>query len=594
MQTLNYPVQTLHFVKRSLLKMIERRGVKWIWSSFPTKQFYLLLAAYFLPMMSLHFILSTTATALFFAAFIAMSIATLQIILNAEKIFSFTEYFTVFQYFNKQGKKIDVRKPESLLIKRSVFPYLTFSVSLCVALVTLKLSHQQLIISEAVCLFSALVTGIVFFQFQCYKSSLFLITASSRVMGWFYVFLVLCQDVIPIPKFLLYTGTAFVSIPLFPGVAIEISMLTVVQLPLQLALISYFLYLNKWHNFYSGLGPYLLFVSWMVLCRYFFTRSSPMLLFGALFGILLFFVLVPFLPLLFLGSPLFFLCFYGLSREFFISLSLVLVFSLLFLFIGKYLGKLMETRFLNIPVDYLVLIQILISIPAILMGASWFSSLYSPQSLPTVSLSQYSEYCGPQNWAENNMVQAQLDCLHLRNRILSASGTVVAVRIDQITNSKELSLSSMPTSVTTVLTCLFGQSEPMCGQKPDMETCRKEYTGCHFHYSNKYTFAIAMTVALPPYNDIPSKNISATLLMISSSQTMMSNITAGKLLEFNGTFVSGMGSDKLTLRLVNLEGIMEKEEDVEEEIQLFGSQLISSVRNTFAFLFDVVIGYSSV
>ena len=594
-QTINYPVQTVHYVKRSILKMIERRGVKWIWASFPTKQFYLLLIAYFLPMISVHFILSSIATVVFVAAFIAMAIGTLEIILNAEKIFSFMEYSSIFQYFSEQGTKIDTKKPEALLIKRSALPYLTFAVSLCIALVMLNLSHQQLIVSEVICLVSAFFTAVIFFQFQCYKSTIFVVSASSRLLSWLYVFLVLFQNAIPIPEFLFYIGSTIISFPIFPGLALKLNILTLIQFPLQLALIAYFLYLNKWHNFYSGLGPYLLFVSWWVLCRHFLAQSSPFIIFVGTFGILILLVLVPFLPILFLGSPLFFLVLYGLSRPFFISLCLVVIFALLLLFVGRFFGQLMDTKWLNISVDHLILLQILISIPAILLGASWFASLHSPTNLPPVTLTQYSEYCGPHNWAGNNMVQTQLDCLHLQNRVLSASGTVEAIRIGQITNSKEASLSSLPASVSTVLMCLFGQSVPMCGHRLDMETCKQEYSGCHFHFSNKYTFAITMTIPLPPHSGQGSANLSMTLLASNAFAEAAKNLAAGTLLNFNATFVSGMGSDRLTLQLVALEGMEEEEEEEEtsDTIHIVVGQLTSSVKNMFVIVLDVLLGYTT-
>ena len=599
MQAVNYPVQTAHYVKWSILKIIERRGVKWIWSSFPTKQFYLLLLAYVLPMISGYFILSTIATLLLAGSLLAMSVSTLQIIVQAEKIFSFMEYSSVFQYFSPSERKIDTKKPEELLIKRSAFPYLTFALSFCLALIMLNLSYQRIIPFEFICLISLLFTVGIFIQFQCYKSTIFILTASSRLLGWFYVFLVVFSTVLPIPHFLFHIGSSIVSIPVFLGFALKLNLMTLVQFPLQFALIAYFLYQNKWHNFYSGLGPYLLFVSWWVLCRHFFSLSSPLYLFLATFGVLMLLVVIPFLPILFLGSPIFFFFFYGLSRQFLISLCLVVVFALLLLFVGKYFGQLMETKWLNIPIDYLLLIQILVSIPVIIVGASWFASLYKPENLPVVTLTQYSEYCGPHNWVAGNMAQTQIDCLHLENRVLMASGTIERIKMHEIVNDMELSLKSLPTSIRVALTCLFGQSDAMCGHRSDMETCQSAYTGCHFQHSNKYTFLVAMTLLLPPPEVSESKqqstNLSVNLLASNEFAQVVMDLEVGMNLEFNATFVSGMGSDHVTLRLTEFRGI-ESEENVQRssDVFLFLDQFIISVTNSVAILFDVLLGYTTV
>lgn len=578
--------------------MIERRGVKWVWASFPIKQFYLLLLAYLLPMISARFILSSIATLVFVGAFIAMSVGTLQITLAAEKVFSLMEYSSIFQYFSEGDRKIDTRKPEALLIKRSVLPCVTFGISYCIALLTFHLSHQSIIPNEVICLISAFFTLAIFFQFECYKSTLFIVSSSSRLLSWLYVFLIVFHKLLPIPDFLLYIGSAAVSLPVLPGFALRVNTLTLVQFPLQCVLIAYFLFNKKWHNFYSGLGPYLLFTSWWVLSRHFFALSSPLYLFLGTFGVVLVIAIAPFLPILFLGSPIYFLLYYGLSRPFFLYLGVIMSFVVVILLVGKCSRRLMEAKWLNISFDYLFLLQILVSIPVVLIGASWFAHLYSPANVPVVSLAQYSKYCGPQNWVGNNMVQTQLNCLHLKDRMVTGSGLVEAVKIEQVSNDHELSLRSLPSPIQAALTCLLGQLEPMCGSRSDMETCRREFTGCHFHHSHKYTFALDITVGIPAPEGEPEESVgkmSVRLLASKSFTEVIKQLEVGSLLQFNATFVSGMGSDELVLQLVALEGhIMGRDEgDVQDSVHLFAHQVMQSITNTMAVLFDVILGYTA-
>lgn len=269
----DYPWHTLYYLKLSLLKTIERRGVKWIWSSFPTKQFYLLLLAYLLPMLNVDFVISTLATLAFVAAFIAMSVATLQVIMNSEKVFSLMEYSNIFCYFSETGMVIDTKAPETQLFRHSIGPYLTFLVSLLVAVVTLGLAHTQLIFSEILCIIAAIFATTVLFQFQCYKSLLLLLSVSTRLVSWLYVFLLLLTSWIPIPEFLFFAPKQIVTIPLFNNVSFDINLMTLLQFPVQLTIAVYLLYRNSWHNFYTGLGPYFLFICWWVLCRNFLAQS---------------------------------------------------------------------------------------------------------------------------------------------------------------------------------------------------------------------------------------------------------------------------------------------------------------------------------
>ena len=564
------------------------------------KQFYLLLLAYVLPMISAHFILTSIATALFMAAFIATCVATLQIMLASEKVFSFIEYSSIFQYFSEGDRKLDTRKPELLLVKRSVAPFLTFSASYCITLLTFHLSHHNIIPNELVCIISAFFTLSVFLQFECYKSPLFLASTSTRLLAWIYVFLIAVQEIIPIPEFLLYFGSASVSVPILSGFSISVNLPTLIQFPVQCLLIVYFLVQNKWHNVYSGLGPYLLFISWWVITRHFFVLSSPIYLFLCTFGLIILLGISPFLPVLFLVSPVYVLYYYGFSTMFFVYIGIIMCFLLLLLVLGKFSKKLMEAKWLNISFDYLVLLQVLTTIPIVLFGSSLVTRYYSPSDVPVVSVAQYSQYCGPQNWGGGggNMIQTQLNCLHLRDRVLMASGIVEEVKIQEISNDHELSLYSLSNTIRAALTCMLGRLEPMCGHRSDMETCKGAFTGCHFHHSNKYTFAINMNMNLqPPPQTVdhhPQKVVSVVLLASSTFTTIVQELKVGDNLKFNATFDSGMGSDRVVLRLIDLEGVyMGKDEEiVEDSMQILANQVERSLTHTLNILFDVILGYT--
>ena len=577
-------------MKRSLLKGVERRGVKWLWSSFPTKQFYLLLAAYFLPMLNPGFIISTICTVIFAVSFLAMSISTMEIILNSEKIFSFMEYSSVFQYFSTVAK-VDTEEPEKRLIRRSIGPYVYFFVALLFCMLSLGLSNQQVIFYEILCLAAGALSLVVFVQFQIYKSPLIIVSVLTRLISWVYVVLLLASSWIPIPEFFFLVAKQMVTIP---GISLSINFMTLVQFPIQLTVIIYLLYRNSWHNFYTGLGPYALFVSWWVLCRNFLIRASLLHLFEAAFGVTVFIALLPFIPLAFLFSPIVVLLYYGVSTQLLFSVLSVAIAVLLVWLVAKNFKLLMEAKWLNVPLEYILPLQILISIPLILIMASVYTDMYTPSSLPTVSVKEYAMYCGPQNWEGNNMAKTQLDCIHLRHRLFEAHGTVQSVQISQIVNEKELTLISLPFLLQDAITCFFGQTKPICGEGTNMSTCIS--SGCHFQFSNRYVFELRVDMPLGHQNH--SQVLPVSVIAAHGFLPVVEKLQTGTELQFNATFVEGMGSGKLTLHLSSLwfddELYIEHDDsDEEAEKQYMLTKLFLSSKTTVSLVLEILFGYTS-
>ncbi len=582
-------------MKRSFLREVERRGVKWLWASFPTKQFYLLLLAYILPMLSVTFMISTISTVVFGFCFLTMCITTLQIIENSEKVFSFLEYSSLFQYFNLSGAKIDTDDPEKSLIQRSLGPYVVFAVALLCAILSLGLAHQQIVYFEVLCMIAGALSFGIFLQYQIYKSPLILVSVSARLISWLYAFILIASAWLPIPEFLTVLSEKVITIPIFPGFALNVNRMTLIQLPVQLGVSVYLLVHYTWRNFHSHIGPYVIFMSWWVLCRNFLTRvqSLPFLL-EFVVGIAAFFSLLPLIPLAMIFSPVFFLFYYGVSSHFFVALCIVIITALVVLVTTKNFGRLMETKYLKIPLEYVFLLQILISIPLILAGSYVFAQWYHPTSLPVVSMAQYNDYCGTGNWEDSgNMVQTQLDCLHLKGRLFETVGTVQSVKISQVTNDKDMSLKSLPLYIQTTLTCLFGQTAPMCGERDrNISTC--VYTGCHFHHSNKYVFEIHLDTN--PHDS--SESISVSLTASNKFKPFVTKLKSGVQLDFNATFVSGMGTDSLRLELFSVwfDGEFYQlydDDDEGEAKEYMQSRLLMSMKATVHLFLEILFGYTA-
>ena len=584
-------METVKYARHSTLKIIERRGVKWLWSSLPTKQLYLLLLAYVLPMIDISFILAAVSSIVFAAAFLAMAIATLQIIVNSEKIDSFKEYSTIFKYFSLPGMQLNTRRLESELIRHSIGPYVTFVVALVFMALSVSLSFQKLLLYELLCIVAGMLSVGVFVHFQIYKSPLVLLSLVPRLLSWMNLFLLLAGSWIPLPEFLFFTAKQIFSVSLF-GLSLNINLMTLFALPVQLTLVVYLLIRESWHNFYSGLGPYSLFVSWWVLCRNFLVQSSLTHLIGTLVALTLLLPAMPFIPVLILGSPLIFLFYYGLSKQFLVSLSVVTLLLVLAVATGVNFKQLKTAKWLRIPFENVILIQVVVTLMLSLVAANMYASTHSPSSLPVVSVSEYATYCGPLNWRDgDNMVQTQLNCLHLEGRMLQGHGTVVSVKIGRITNDAEMSLRALPSAVQTTMTCLFGSSVPECGERENMTTCI--FSKCHFHKNNIYQFEIKANMLLS--ND---SSVSVTLVAATHLQTAVVLLRAGDEIHFNATFVEGMGSDAVALQVSTVVfegrsyGKTSGEEEEEKSKQYLMTKLVSSLKSMMFLLLEVLFGYS--
>lgn len=584
------------YVKNVLLKTIEKRGVRWIWSYIPTKQFYWLLAIYLVPMLTLNFIISTIFSAVFVGALIAMIIATLQVAVNSIGAFMQHEFITIFQYYSTDPKnKIDPTISESKLISRSVIPYVTFFVAMMIAVLSLGLAHQVPYVNEILAMLAAFFTVGVFLQFEIYSSPLLLVSFATRLMSWFYAFLLVISPIVHIPDFLFVIAKNVVSIPFFGGYSFTINLLSVIRFPLHLTIICYLLFTKTWANIFSGLGPYIICTGWFVLCRNFFSASSvDHLVSAGVLGIGLV-SSVPFFPIVFLISPVYFLYYYGISQEFFISLAFVTIASILVVVIAAKFKQIKEAKWLNIPLEYIFLFQIVLAIPIAFFGSRLYAKSYDAGTLPTITLEQYTEYCGPSNWYSGNMIQTQINCLHLEGRLFESQGTIKSVKISEVVNTRAASLASLPSSLKVTLTCMFGESEPMCGNRENMTTCVP--SKCHFQHSYLFTYEVKMDMPLANNKE----NIFTTLTLSNKFRATVLNMTVGMNIRFNATFIGGMGSDVLRLQAVSVlvprsGGGSGSEEGDEEEwgeaVEGVLWRAARSLRNALYFVLEVLVGYT--
>lgn len=594
-QVYEYPWQTLRFLKMSALKQIEHSGIKWLWSSFPTKQFYILLIAYILPMVTISFIVSSIATVVFFTAFVVMIITTLQLVLTSEQNFLMLEYSSIFQYFSEGGSKVDMKVPRDHLIRYAVGPYIAFVTSLVISALTIGLSHGFVVVYELVTVIAAFFAFGLFFEFEMYKSFLVLLLVASRSVSWLYVLLTMVREYLPFSDILFFAYQNIFSIPIFPGVWVGVNLLSLVQFPLQFIILLYMLYKNSWQNFFVGLGPVLLFICWGGLCRNFLYMSNPRHLLMAGGGMLAFVISLPFLPVIILLSPTVVFFYFGATQPFFIFLSLFVVGSLFLLLFVINFKRVKEAKWLNLPLQYFIVLQILMASVFVIVGSMLYANVHEPSSFPVVTSQQYANHCVPSLDNNANFVQAQINCFHLKDRVFEAGGTVEVVTISNVINNAEASLQPLPAPVKTTLSCLFGSVKPMCGNADNQLTCI--YSGCNFQHSLQYTLNIGLTLNFT-LRDHPV-TLSATLLSSNKFLSAVLKLTTGSYLKFNATFVSGMGSNLLTLQAKSLllptgelfDGKGLNSDDEERDYIIF-SKFVHSFQNTVYLLLEIFFGYA--
>lgn len=563
---------------------------------FSMRQLYFVLLVYLLPLINVEIVLTTLATLAFTGSLLAMVISTLQIVANSAKVSSFMEYSSIFTHFSSHSSPIDTTESEFKVIKRLALPYLTFVISILLAIFTIKQSHSQLIIYELLVLASGAMAFVVFFHFQCWKSPLLLLTIFTRLLSWSLVFLHILQTWLPIPDILFFSGWQILSIPVFPGINLDINLITLVQSPLQIAIVVYYVYKYSWKNFFQGFGPYLLFLSWWIFCRYLFGESSIFSLVIFVPGVLSILLFLPLLPLMIFMSPFIVMFYYGMI-QFLILLALFLVFGSIALVATFNYQRLKEAKWLNIPLDYLVLINLVIIVLALIAGTMYYNHQHIPGPLPLVGFDKYYSLCGPDNVRGHNYIETQLNCLHLKDRLLSVeTGVIEKVKIKEVLNEQLNSLSVFPASIQSAFKCLMGERKSFCGDLIDEETCM--FKGCNFDYRNSYLVEVSVALAEGQINGQLMLYISHRELTNKSS--LVRKLHSNMQISFNATLVDGLGSDLLVLDLkslvlpdgtvYNIISTVSTKGNIEAAKDQLLTRAWKSFKSTVSFVFEIMCG----
>ena len=544
---------------------------------------------------------STLASVVFCLAFVTMILSTLQIVANWRKIGWFMEYSTIFSHFSPHSQTIDTKGSETMLFKKVTTPYASFCISTLLSVLTVSLAHQVVMMYELLFMLASIMTVFVFVRFKCWSSPIILGSVVFRLLGWSLVMLSMLQRFFPIPEFLFLYGKQIFSVPMLPGViSLEVNLITLVQVPTQLLLLSYLVIRYPLKETLMAIGSYVLFMSWWIFSKQLLTHCSPVYLILFVPAVLMLFFITPLIPAAFLAAPFVCLFYYGMSVQFLVCTCTVVVLGASCLLVVLNYGRLKEAKWLNMRIEYMFLLQLLICIPVMYTGAWHYANVYSPTKLPAVTVDQYVEYCTPPG-SRDNSIQSQINCLPLEGRTLTGHGVVNSVLITARSNSYVEMIKKFPAPVDMALTCFIGETTPSCDGLSESPTC--QFKGCHFDSNNQYTVTIKASC-------IGNSHLRLTLDTIVShnkiSNSPLNLLKQRTIFQFNGTIVSGMGTphelglNVKTVRFNTSNNTLTQEYSATNGLQDFSKDshravtgVVNSVKHTIKFVLETLTGYSA-
>lgn len=488
------------------------------------------------------------------------------------------------------------------LLRKTSTPYISFSVSTVLTIFTISLTYQVMMIYELLFMVSSVMTLFVFMRFRCWESPIIIGSITVRLLSWSIVFLMLLDKWLPIPEFLFMHGHQMFSISVFNGISLEVNFISLIQIPLQLGLITYIGFRSsRKKELLVVIGSYILFMSWWIFSKQLFTHCSLLHLLLFIPSIFAVFFMAPLTPIALILTPIATYIYFGFSVQFLVSVSSVVILGSTGLLLLLNYKRLKEMRLLNIRLEYLFLIQLVICVPVMYAGAWYYSSIYSPSQLPVVNMDQYSKYCITSDEFHNS-IQAQLNCYHLQDRVLMGEGRVNSVTITMVRNTYDEMVAKLPKAVAMAITCFLGDRSPECGTASDSPTCL--FKGCNFDSVNRYTVTISATVVPEdkyPINIEIFTNISHERLVSSSLMILKQNM----VFRFNGTVELRAGSlagpvlDMKRIEFTDEKTGKQYDHDSKTKSNLFAIntpevfvEIYHSIKKTISFILETVVGYT--
>ena len=593
-QLLTDPVGSSKKMYQGTMRWVERQGVKWLWSSFSTKQMYWLAAAYILPMLTVSFIVSSVSTALFVGAMLAMVLSTIEIVMDSEKARFQADYLALLQCFNDSDD--DGSLMTKLLSRSSTTKYANFVVALVVGLVSLKFSYIHPAFYSILFLAAVVAVMFVVLQYDLHEHSIFIYFCIAKIPGTVFTFLFVVSSCVSLPAlstfFEIFHRQLYV-LSLSEDFSLYFDWVTLIQMAFHLWFLVTCFYKFKWSDLSRIAGPLCLLVCWFTVLKFFLLQSSTEYTFLIIGGFTAFTMIPIILVLVFAASPFVLFYVYRFTPPFFYSLGFVAGGLVLFTLLWTS-WRYFPSFWLNLSLDYIFLMAVVLTVPCSIYLSAWYSSMYAVSSLPPVQMEEYAMYCSPEQ-KSMNFVQTQINCLHLQGRVLQGEGTVSKVAISNVLDKKASSLHFLPSTLQQALVCALGEKEPMCGNLRDASTCVP--SGCHFHSTLQYTFELQMSLRL---GQGQRTAVGAKMQVPDRYKELVLSLVKDSVIRFDASFVDGIGTDQLVLQARHVQadgfendtgvGNSDRDKDKKEMIEKFIYTFMKSLQSIVIMVLDMLFG----
>ena len=478
------------------MEFAAKQGLTFLRQLIPTQQVHMLLVFFVYSVVSAAALLRIVPIFTFYFGFLAMIVATLQMLYNRRKSRDVQAHASLLQKFDP---RLDLDDVQSSFSWNSLTPYIMFFASLVILLLSYSMANKAWIPSSE---FAAIA---VFATFACFL-------ALSNEYDHLLLLSILCNLGASLPSFL----PALPDIPVIghllqflcgPGFSIELGQEFHIHLgvPALLYLVVPVLFIrmamqNSWKGTYRILVPHLVCLFWWQVALMFYKHSTWS---GLVRGLIGWIGLVVAFPLLVVGGAIWlafillqWLTFAAILKVF-TTVTVIGVAAGLALWSsrGFQVGGFNMTASTKGKI-LLVVISVFSVIPLMFVVRPHERDVQEKY----LSWNNYKRFCSVPQWKETNKAHAQVQCAHFRHMLVSWSGKVKKVVVKSIHNQAEDFVSRLPVGLAEWLRCTYGEHYTTCEEfsGKEKELCKlrtlQDPDRCHLRKMDYYTFELWVTM----------------------------------------------------------------------------------------------------
>lgn len=538
------------------VEFLTNDGLKMALTALPVDQVLLIVAFFFLSILSVNWVLTVLTTIAFYLSLGFMVVCTVQMFKNKRKQREVKSMGTMLNKFCYQVKPDTV---ETRFLANSMKPYWTFFIFLFVFVPLFYLVNKDWVpCSEFACI-SWILALLCMFLLSNVRDPLAIISLLLNIISTLPHFTVNTPDNSILTSIVRFITTPMYSMKIMKHFYLNISIPAISNI-LIFSIIALMAFRSSWKVVASVLIPHLVGFFWWQIGTVFFDFSSWLGLARASMGYVLFVLATPFMTVIgfVYGTYTFFVTVKLLSlMKVLVTLALLLTPILLVVWQGfeyELGGFTLAGRSGKTKIWTFVIIALIAS-PAAYMAT--LEDDDEDSSVNYLSWDLYRSYCGPYAWEKSNMAQVQINCLRFRYMQVNWTGIVQRVNITLIENSANDVLDSLPEGLAEWLKCLYGEHYGPCNVTTmsgiELMACeqRKVYgRDCHMRSADSYTFLLVVRMTADDDHDS-----SQDIHVVASHEfhKVLMDIRIGHEVELQGALVNRIGGFNPVVNLEDIE-----------------------------------------